>query len=53
MQVKDYIVLYIIKLLYSIAETGNYWFAIYLDYYKEKLGMKILSYNAYLLITKG
>lgn len=40
------------KSQYGIIETGNHWFAIFLDYYKEKMGMKILFYDAYLLITK-
>ena len=46
-------ILHVVKPLYSIAEIGNYWFAIYLDYYKEKLGIKILSYDTYLLIIKN
>lgn len=40
------------KPLYSLAKAGNHWFAIYLDDHKEKLGIKISSYDAYLLITK-
>lgn len=39
--------------MYGLAEAGNHWFATYLDHYKDKLGMKILSYNAYMLITKN
>lgn len=41
-----------VKPLYSLAKAGNHQFIIYLDYHKEKLGMKILFYNIYLLITK-
>ncbi len=49
---KDTILL-VIKPLYGLAEAGNHWFATYLDHYKEKLGMKMSSYNACLLITKN
>ena len=45
-------VLCVVKPLYGLAEAGNHWFATNLDYHKEKLGMKISPYNAYLLITK-
>lgn len=47
------IILYIIKPLYSLAEARNSYFLIYLDHYRKKLGMKILSYNKYLFITKN
>lgn len=47
------IVIYIIKLLYSLVKVGNYQFAIYLNYYKEKLGMKMSFYYTCLLITKA
>lgn len=47
------IVLCVVKPLYSLAEAENYWFAIYLDYYKEKLGMEMSLYNIYFLITKN
>ena len=46
------IILFVVKMLYSLAEAGNHWFAIYLNYHKEKLDMKISSYDAYLLIIK-
>lgn len=29
------IILHVAKLLYNLVEAKNYWFAIYLDYYKE------------------
>lgn len=45
-------ILCIIKPLYDLIEAENHWFAIYLDYSKEKLGIEILSYDVYLLITK-
>ena len=47
------IILYVVKPLYGLAEAGNHWFATYLDYEKEKLGIKMLSYNVYLFITKN
>lgn len=46
-------ILFVVKLLYGLAETGNHQFAIYLDHYKEKLEMEMSSYNIYLLITKN
>ena len=46
-------VLLIVKPLYGLAEAKNHWFATYLDYHKEKLGMEISSYDAYLLIIKN
>ena len=49
---KDYFVLRVVKLLYGIAEAGNHWHATYLDHHKKKLGMKMSSYDACLLITK-
>lgn len=30
------IILCVVIQLYSLAEAGNYWFAIYLDYHKKK-----------------
>ena len=30
-------ILLIMKPLYGLAEAGNYWFATYINYYKEKL----------------
>jgi hypothetical protein len=41
----------VIRLLYGIAETGIYWWAIYSKYYKNKLFMVISTYNPCLLIT--
>lgn len=35
-----------------IAEAENYWFATYLNFYKEKLGIDILFIDTYFLITK-
>lgn len=46
-------ILLIVKPLYGLAEVGNHWFAIYLDHHKEKLGIKMWSYDACLLITKN
>lgn len=46
------IILYIIKPLYSLIETKNHWFTIYLNYYKEKLGIEILFFNICFFITK-
>lgn len=40
-------ILLIIKPLYDLAEAKNHWFAIYLDYYKDKLGMEISFYDTY------
>lgn len=45
-------ILCIIKPLNGITNAGNHWFETYLDNYKKKLDVKILSYNACLLITK-
>lgn len=45
-------ILLFVKSLYSLAKAENHWFAIYLDHYKEKLVMEILSYDACLLIIK-
>lgn len=45
--------LYIAKLLYILIKARNYWFIIYLDHYKEKQKIKMLSYNIYLYITKS
>ena len=46
-------VLRVIKILYGLAEAANHQFATYLDHYKEKLGMKMSSYDAFLFITKA
>lgn len=46
------IILFTVKLLYSLVKTRNYWFATYLNHYKEKLGMAISIYDIYLLIIK-
>ena len=46
-------ILLVVKLLYGLAEAGNHWFATYLDYHKEKLGMKMSPYNTCLLITRN
>lgn len=46
------IILYIFKPLYNLAKIENYCFAICFDYYKKKLGIKILFSNIYLLIIK-
>ena len=46
------IILLVVKPLYGLAEAGNHGFATYLDHHKEKLGMEMSSYDAYLLITK-
>lgn len=43
----------ITKILYSLIKAKNYQFAKYLDTHIEKLDIKILSYNIYLLITKN
>lgn len=47
------IILLVVKPLYGLVEVGNHLFAIYLDYYKEKLKIKILLYDACLFITKN
>lgn len=46
------IILFVVKLLYNQTEAGNHWFTIYLDYHKEKLGIKISFYDICLLITQ-
>lgn len=46
-------ILLIIKPLYYLVEVGNHWFATYLDYHKEKLGIEISLYNTYLFISKN
>lgn len=46
-------ILLIIKPLYGLIEVGNHWFATYLDYHKEKLGIEISLYNTCLFITKN
>lgn len=38
---------------YGIAEAGNHWFIIYLNYHKEKFGKKMSFYDKYLFITKN
>ena len=45
-------ILFIVKLLYGLKETKNYWFATYLHHYKKKLQIEMLPYNTYLLITQ-
>ena len=45
-------ILLIVKQLYGLAETGNHWFATYLDHHKKKLGMEKLPYDTSLFITK-
>lgn len=45
-------ILQVVKLLYSLVEVENYWFATYLNYYKKKLGIDILFYNTCLFIIK-
>ena len=45
-------ILLVMKPLYSLAEAGNYWFAIYLDHYKMKLEMEMSPYNACFFIIK-
>ena len=41
----------VIKLLYRILEAGNYWFKTYYNYYINKLSIKQLTYNLYLLYS--
>ena len=38
-----------IKPLYSVPETGNYWFITYHNHYIKELGMNSLIYNLCLL----
>ena len=45
-------VLRVVKPLYGLTEAGNYWFATYLNYHKEKLGIEMSPYDTCLLITK-
>ncbi|OHW97454.1 integrase core domain protein [Colletotrichum incanum] len=48
------ILLYIIKLLYGLAESGLYWYKTYLEYYKNDLGITESTYDLCLLyITEG
>ena len=47
------IILCVIKLLYGLAKTQNYWFTTYLDHHKEKLGIEMSPHDSYFLITKG
>lgn len=49
---KDTILL-VVKLLYGLAEAGNYQFAIYLDHYKEKLDIEMSYYDTCLFITRN
>ena len=42
-----------VKLLYGIAEAGTYWWAIYFQHHREKLGITISTYDPYLLISAG
>ena len=46
-------ILLVVKLLYGLAETGNHWFATYLNHHKEKLGMEMSPYDTCLFITKN
>lgn len=46
-------VLLIVKQLYSLVKAENHQSTIYLNHHKEKLGIKISPYDAYLLITKN
>ena len=41
------------KPLYGLIKAGNYWFTIYLDHHKEKLGMEMSPYDTCLFITKN
>ena len=52
-QAKDYFILRVVKLLYSIAKVENYCFATYLNHYKEKLSIEMSFYDLCLLITKA
>lgn len=45
-------ILLIVKLLHSLIEAGDYWFATYLDYHIKKLRIQMLFYDIYLLIIK-
>lgn len=45
-------ILLIVKSLYNLAKTGNYQFAIFLDYYKKNLKIEMSFYDLYFLITK-
>jgi hypothetical protein len=42
----------ILKPLYGLAESGLYWYATYLNYYRYKLGIETSIFNLYLLIIK-
>jgi N-glycosylase/DNA lyase len=44
-------IIVVLKLLYRVAETGTYWWAMYNKYYREKLLITIFIYNLYLLVT--
>ena len=46
-------VLRIVKLLYGLAEVGDYWFATYLDYHKDKVEIDMLPYDTCFFITKN
>ena len=48
----DYIVK-VMKLLYSVPEAGNHWFATYHIHHKDKLGMKESTYDSCLLYCSG
>jgi hypothetical protein len=43
-------IIVVLKLLYRVAETGTYWWAIYSKYHKKKLLMTISTYDLYLLV---
>lgn len=45
-------ILCVVKLLYSLSQVKNHWFATYLNYHKEKLETKMSPYDICLLITK-
>ena len=42
----------IVRPLYGAAESGLYWFKTYHNHHKEKLSMKVSSYDPCLLITQ-
>lgn len=46
-------ILFVVKLLYGLTKTENHQFIINLDYYKEKLEIKMSPYDAYFFITKN
>lgn len=44
-------ILCIVMQLYGLGKVGNLWFIIYLDYYKERLDMKMSFYDICLPFT--